>query len=157
MANTEIVIYMKKQNSFLTVLFVSSVLVACGGSEESETGLTDFQLNYGIGPVTERLDISDDLDMEMVAQGRQIFETVCIACHQLDASISGPRLRNVTENREPEFIMNFILNPGEMREKHPVGQELDEEYTINMLDMGVSREDARAIVEYLRAAARGKV
>lgn len=148
---------MNNQISLFIILFLLTMLVACGGSEENETGLTEFQLNYGIGPVTERLNIDDELDMDMVAQGRQIFDSVCVACHQLDASISGPRLRNVTENREPEFIMNFVLNPDEMREMHPVGRQLDEEYTINMLDMGVSRDNAKAILEYLRAAARGDV
>lgn len=148
---------MKSLRYLVLVVVALSWFVACGGGEEEEEGLTEFQLNYGIGPVTERLDIGDELNMDMVAQGRQVFDAICAACHQLDASISGPRLRNVTDNREPEFIMNYILNPDEMRELHPVGQELDEEYTIRMVNMGVSREDARAIVEYLRAAARGEV
>jgi mono/diheme cytochrome c family protein len=140
----------------LTVLFMMAWFSACGKSEEDADGLSEFERNYGIGPVTERLDIGD-LDMEMAQEGKRIFDTYCQACHQLDARITGPRLRNVANEREPEFIMNYILNPTENREKHPVGQKLDEEYAIQMISMGLSQEDTRKVLEYLRAAAENEI
>jgi cytochrome c len=140
----------------LTVFIFFGFMFACGNSEQQdESGLTEFQLNHGIGPVTERLDLGE-IDMDLANEGREIFESVCVACHQLDATISGPMLRNVVERREPEFIMNYIQNPAEMRERHPEGQQLDEDYTIQMVNMGTSLEDARALLEYLRAAAEGE-
>jgi len=147
---------MARLNLVIVTLFLTGFMFACGDSEQQdESGLSEFQLNHGIGPVTERMDLGE-IDMDLANEGRQIFETLCIACHQLDATISGPMLRNVAERREPEFIINYIQNPAEMRQRHPEGQRLDEDYTIQMVNMGTSLEDARALLEYLRAANEGE-
>jgi cytochrome c len=147
---------MKRSLIFFLSVSVTFLMAGCGGEEESETGLSEFELEHGIGPVTERVEIGD-LDMEMAEEGQVIFGASCAACHQMDSSLSGPALRRVTNERTPEFIMNYILNPTEMRERHPVGQELDERFNVMMTNMGVSQEDARKIVEYLRAAAEGEI
>jgi cytochrome c len=135
------------------VLFAfSAALFSCGGDQEEE-GLTEFQLEHGIGPITEKVELSD-LDMEKAERGAQIFSSICQACHQLDAVVTGPRLRNVTERREPEFILNYILNPTEMRQKHPVGQQLADSFPGEKTNLGISEQQAFEVLEYLRAAAK---
>jgi len=46
--------------------------------------------------------------------------------------------------------MNMMLNPQEMYTRHPVVKELLGQYMTQMANLGLTVEQARAIVEYLR-------
>ena len=46
--------------------------------------------------------------------------------------------------------MNMMLNPQEMYTRHPVAKELLGQYMTQMANLGLTVEQARAIVEYLR-------
>lgn len=117
---------------------------------EEADGLSEFELEHGIGPITEPVSLEEELDQKLAAQGQELFETKCESCHQMDNKLVGPPLGNILEARSPEFVMNFMLNPSEMISDHPVGQQLLEEYMVEMTYQNVSEEDARAILEYLR-------
>ncbi len=134
---------------FLILIFV---FYGCGNGE-TEDALTEFELAHGIGPITEKLELGE-LDLEKAERGQQIFQSICVACHNLDATISGPRLRNVADRREPEFILNYILNPREMSQNHPVGQELSQSYPGNKTELGLNRDEALEVLEFLRAASK---
>jgi len=54
------------------------------------------------------------------------------------------------KRRSPEFVMNMILNTDEMIEKEPIIKSLRGEYESDMVQVDVSQDEARAIVEYLR-------
>lgn len=141
----------------LSLLFYS--LQACGGEETAdrarnqpesvEAGLSAFELEHGIGPVTEPVEL-DEIDPEVVTKGRNIFEMKCEMCHNMEGRMVGPALGDVIERRNAEFIMNFILNPSGMVREHPVGQELLREYMTAMPFQNVKEDEARAIVEFLR-------
>ena len=49
--------------------------------------------------------------------------------------------------------MNMILNPREMEQKDPVAKKLLSEYNIPMPELGLSEDQARTILEYLRTTA----
>lgn len=147
-----------------TVLVIALMITitACGGDAQqssssasnqgnrtTEPQLTDFQLEHGIGPVTSVVDLGE-LNMEWVDQGRQIFEMKCEMCHTMNNRIVGPPLGDIMERRSAAFVMNMILNPQEMTNKHPEGQRLLREYMTIMPFQNVQRDEARAIVEYLR-------
>lgn len=142
------------------LLLLLFTVTACGGSENSEPSasagngndseLTQFELEHGFGPITERIDIDDEIDMDKVAKGQNIYEMKCEMCHNMGSRMVGPPLGAVTETRSPEFIMNFILNPSENVRKHPIGQALLREYLTEMPYQNVQEDEARAIVEYLR-------
>lgn len=119
-------------------------------TEEEASGLTDFEMEHGLGPITEPVSLEEEIDGELAAQGEDIFQTKCESCHQMDSRFVGPPLGNVLEARSAEFVMNFMLNPQEMIREHPVGQQLLQEYMTEMPYQNVSEEDARAILEYLR-------
>lgn len=151
--------YMKLLNASLTLSLLFFTLSACGGespdrpsgsSEPEEEGLSAFELEHGIGPITERIEMNDEPDPELLEKGRNIFEMKCEMCHNMEGRMVGPALGDITEIRSPEFIMNMILNPGGMARDHPVGQELLREYMTVMPFQNVQKEDARAIVEFLR-------
>ncbi len=148
---------------YKTVLVLTLLIMttACGGETQnnsstanqnnraSEPQLTEFQLEHGIGPVTSVVDLGE-LNMEWVEEGRQIFEMKCEMCHTMNNRIVGPPLGDIMERRSAAFVMNMILNPQEMTNKHPEGQRLLREYMTIMPFQNVQRDQARAIVEYLR-------
>ncbi|MEX2584829.1 MAG: cytochrome c [Balneolaceae bacterium] len=153
-------------------LLLSIFLISCGGSDSSsqeastssqaeqstqnQSGLSDFELEHGIGPVTEPLNLDDEIDADLAEQGRSIFAMKCEACHAMESRMVGPAQGDVTSRRSPEFIMNFILNPSGMTSEHPVGKELLQEYMTPMPFQNVSEEEARAVLEYFRQYAANK-
>jgi mono/diheme cytochrome c family protein len=123
----------------------------CGGKNEdthtaakAETSASDI----GVGPVT-KVELSA-LDPQLAKKGKAVFEQKCTACHKLDERYVGPALKGVTQRRKPEWIMNMILNPSEMLEKDPTAKELLGTYLTPMTFQDVSKEQARAILEYFR-------
>lgn len=150
--------------SLFIILFVTSVvLTSCGGDEQKSAdfsksksvnsdmtgGLSEFELENGIGPVKQKLELGQ-IDPKLVKKGEEIFNTKCVACHKLDERYVGPAQRDVIKRRTPEFIMNMMLNPQEMQEKHPVVKKLLAEYMTQMTNQNLSFDDARAVLEYFR-------
>lgn len=158
---------MKKFFAFGSILIIllvaSSVLSSCGSDEQKSAdfskakstsvdltgGLSEFELENGIGPVKQKLELGQ-IDPRLVKKGEEIFNTKCVACHKLDERYVGPAQRDVIKRRTPEFIMNMMLNPTEMQEKHPVVRQLLAEYMTQMTNQNLSFDDARAILEYFR-------
>ncbi len=149
-----------KTRIFVSLLTASLIFFSCGNNDgetdeasrsaEQEQGLTEFELEHGVGPVTERVDIDDTIDAEMATKGLNIYEMKCEMCHNMEGRMVGPALGDVLERRSPEFVMNFILNPSGMVQEHPEGQRLLQEYMTAMPYQNVKEDEARAIVEFLR-------
>jgi mono/diheme cytochrome c family protein len=144
--------------SFLSILLALLLVSACGQSDDDQTsatadqtsdnGLTAFQLEHGIGPITE--DVTLDLDdVDKIEQGRQIFDSKCAACHQMSERFVGPALGDVTDRRSNEFILNMILNPSDMARKHPEGMKMLADFMTPMPFQNVTEEEAKAILIYL--------
>ncbi len=127
--------------------FLVLVFISCSSKNE----LSDFELENGIGPVKEKLRLGD-IDQNLVKKGEEVFNTKCVACHKIETRYVGPALKDVTKRRTPEFIMNMMLNPEEMQQKHPVVKQLVAEYLTKMTNQNLSYEDARAVLEFLRNA-----
>lgn len=158
---------MKKIFSVVLITAMAFVLTfmlsSCGGDEQKTAdfsksksvntdltgGLSEFELENGIGPVKQKLELGP-IDLKLVKKGEEIFNTKCVACHKLDERYVGPEQRDVIKRRTPEFIMNMMLNPTEMQEKHPVVKKLLAEYMTQMTNQNLSFDDARAILEYFR-------
>jgi len=148
-----------KARIFLSVIAASILFFSCANNgengeanrvSEQEEELTEFELEHGIGPVTERIEMDETIDEEMVTKGRNIYEMKCEMCHNMEGRMVGPQLGDVMEHRSPEFVMNFILNPSGMVREHPEGQRLLREYMTAMPYQNVQEDEARAIVEFLR-------
>lgn len=102
----------------------------------------------GVGPV-KKVEVGP-LDAAKAKEGAAVFETKCSACHKLDERYVGPALKGVTQRRQPEWIMNMILNPEEMAHEDPTAQKLLGEHMVQMTFQNVSQDDARKILEYFR-------
>lgn len=136
------------------------LLLGCGGGggdaappappPAAADELTAFQLEHGIGPITEPMTLPAEIDHELAEEGEEIFAQKCSACHKMAEKYIGPELGTVLDRRTPAFVMNMILNPQEMIEKHPVVKQMLAETMSFMANQGLTREDARAVVEYIR-------
>jgi cytochrome c len=126
------------------------LMIGCSNSkvEKNETKNENVS-DIGIGPI-KKVEISENIDMKLVNEGKKIFELKCSACHKLEERYVGPALKGVTKRRRPEWIMNMILNPIEMTQKDPTAKQLLSEYLTQMTFQDVKENEARAILEYFR-------
>jgi mono/diheme cytochrome c family protein len=102
----------------------------------------------GIGPVAE-VDLAS-LDEDNRPNGAQLFQEKCSACHKLDEKYIGPALAGVTERRQPEWILNMILNPDVMIQQDPTAKALLAQYLAPMANQHLTREQAECILVYFR-------
>ena len=163
---------MRKLKMLITVFTFSAGVAffsACGGSgtntEDANSQVTSEQNgdaesaavdpnaksdSKGVGKFTS-VDIPATIDDAMAKKGQAIFESKCTPCHRLDGEkLVGPGLKNLTNLRTPEWIMNMITNPEEMTKKDPIAQALFEEHLIQMTFQNVSDDETREIYEYMR-------
>jgi len=120
---------------------------ATAGTDPS--GLTEFQLKNGIGPITEVVVLGAP-DHELAEKGNEIFTQKCSACHKMGEKYVGPPLGGIVDRLGPTFVMNMALNPEGMYTRHPDVKKLLGEYMTQMPNQQLTPPDARAIVEYLR-------
>lgn len=142
----------------LPILALSLIIIGCGGEkgsdasknsqESTETELTDFEMENGIGPITEVVTVNE-IDEELARKGAEVFELKCSACHKLEERYVGPALGDVLEKRTPAYVMNMILNPDEMVKKHPEAKKMLQQFMTPMPNQNITKEEARSIVEYL--------
>jgi len=128
--------------------------VASNGSStvdaSNPAGLTSFQMENGIGPITQPV-VYDSIDQSMVDRGKAIFDSKCMSCHKFGDRYVGPDLAQIIDMRSGAYIMNMILNPAEMIQKHPEARAKLAEYMTPMPFQNVSEDEARDILEYLRS------
>lgn len=106
--------------------------------------------NKGVGPITS-ITIPDEIDQTLVAEGQEIFDTYCFACHKADTKFIGPAPKGVLDRRSPEWVMNMILDPEKMTSEDPIARQLLIEYNGSpMANQGVTEPQARALLEYFR-------
>jgi len=145
---------------------ITALLYACSGRGENKSGSggetasktsdlfkednTHSALNEkGIGPITELT--LGTLDHAMAAEGKTIYNSKCTACHNPTEKLIGPPQKGVLDRRTPEWVMNMMLNPQEMLDKDPIAQKLLKEYNnVPMTPQGLTEDDARKVLEYIR-------
>jgi cytochrome c len=132
----------------------SSASSTSSASASAPGGLTPFQVEHGIGPVTSPVVVAASVDKTLASSGEKVFEQKCSACHKMTERYVGPALGDVTKRRSPAFVMNMALNPLGMVEKHPEAKKLLGEYFVAMPNQNISQDEARQVVEYLRTQAQ---
>lgn len=157
---------MNVKHLFFTIFGISTLLLGCNsnssntsGSKESrnvsqEEAITiDPNAMYesnGVGKF-KNIDIST-LDATMARQGEVVFQSKCASCHTTGKErLIGPGLKNITNIRTPEWIMNMTYNSEEMAFKDPLAKQLKKEYKLPMMiSGGITDEECRQVLEYLR-------
>jgi mono/diheme cytochrome c family protein len=151
-------------NKLFLLLLSSMLFVACGKKEKegeeynpskstTETTPADpssYDPKRGEGKFTT-VDLGANLDQAMATKGEEVAGVKCTSCHKpTDEKLVGPGWKGVTERRKPEWIMNFITNPDPMIDKDPEVQAQLEICLVRMPNQGLSDDDARNILEYMR-------
>ncbi len=90
----------------------------------------------------------------LAEKGEELFVLKCSMCHKIESRYIGPQLDDVLTKRTPEYVMNMILNPVEMTQKHPEARKLLAEYSSPMANQSLTEEETRSILEYLRTVSK---
>ena len=146
------------------MILVPFILLSCGGGgsksqieqikQQAQTTPSDpyanWKNNHGVGPV-KAFELPDGIDQELVSKGQEVYEAKCTACHKIDKKFIGPSQKGVLERRTPAWIMNMILDPEGMVQKDPMARQLLIDYNGSpMANQNLTREEARAVLEYFR-------
>jgi len=104
----------------------------------------------GVGPITS-VELGPEIDQAMAANGKEVYDQMCLACHRIGKKFIGPPPNGILERRTPEWVMNMILNPQEMVQQDPLAKDLLQEFNGSpMSNQGLTEEQARAVLEYFR-------
>lgn len=149
---------MKTINLIVAVAMLA-MFVSCGGGETKEAapGTAPESMvkeepagpDKGVGPI-KSVDIPETIDDALAATGMETFEAKCTACHKMGKRFVGPDLTGITDRREPEWIMNMILDPELMVKENEAAKALLAEYLSPMANQSLTEDEARAILEYFR-------
>ncbi len=151
--------------ALLTACFL--MLASCGDKEKKDQNATEEEVVVPAGEETaaspetydpkrgegkyDNVELSPTLDKALAAKGKDVSGVKCLSCHKTtDERLVGPGWKGVTERRQPEWIMNFITNPDPMIDKDPEVQAQLEICLVRMPNQGLSDDEARAILEYMR-------
>jgi cytochrome c551/c552 len=165
---------MKKYSLFIFLLLpivsmlgiCASILVKGGTMEEKHSNSYLYPFTFstllqsapqekdrGIGPV-KTVELGP-INKKMTDDGKSIFNTKCIICHDLDQKKVGPPLRNITKDRTPEYIMNMMVNYVQMLKEDPILKDLFRKYNnVPMTDPALNQTQARSLLEYLRSVVK---
>ncbi|WPP48666.1 PQQ-dependent sugar dehydrogenase [Catalinimonas niigatensis] len=90
-------------------------------------------------------------DPKMIAQGEQLFQENCSACHNFRQRAIGPQLSGITTETEPNWLFHFIRNAPEMIEGgNQRAVQLYEEYQTYMPPFSaLDSMEIEAIMGYL--------
>ena len=162
---------MKSTLKFAT-LIIALLVLSCGGVEEKKetstvklkkqstekkavTNITKASetvdlTSKGVGPITS-IEIHSQIDQAMVTHGKDVFDKMCTACHRVGKKFIGPAPDGIMDRRTPEWVMNMILDPEGMVKNDPLARELLIEFNGSpMANQNISKDDARALIEYFR-------
>ena len=156
---------MKTTNNLFIPIFFFLLFANCGGGssekkesiapppksmvEEEPAAPADPMDNKGVGPI-KNVELGE-IDMAMVEEGKQIYQTMCTLCHKPDQKYIGPALKGVLSRRSPEWIMNMILNPEVMVKEDPIAKQLLADFNgAPMANQNLTEEQARKVLEYFR-------
>lgn len=89
-----------------------------------------------------------------VKQGAELFNSrACVGCHAIGkqgSATTGPNLAGVTKKRSDAWLLKWIKNPDQMR-ADPIVKRLEARYPTQMPNLGLSEDDAKSLVLYLKS------
>lgn len=87
--------------------------------------------------------------------GADLFQSTCAACHTTGSDrLVGPGLKGVNDRRDREWLLSFITTPDQIiASGDSIATRLLAEYVVPMPNLGTTRAQAEAILEYIRGVA----
>ncbi len=82
--------------------------------------------------------------------GQTIFSQKCAVCHTIGkGKLIGPDLKDVTKQRDAQWIKTFISDPAKMIASDQTAKQLYQQYNLTMPTLGLSAAQIDAVVDYL--------
>ena len=124
------------------------------------THVTSWVSDYS-GPGIGTEDFSNaPLGYGKIHEGELLFGTRCAVCHRIGEGDGrdriGPNLKGISERRDPEWTLRWILEPDKVIEEgDPIVLGLLAAYNdVKMPNLGLSEEEGRMILEFLQTEDR---
>lgn len=87
----------------------------------------------------------------LAATGETLFQKKgCMVCHGFGKKITCPDLVGVSMRRTADWMEHQILHPEIMVKEDPISHELRTHYALPMTNQGLTAEEARAVIEFLK-------
>ncbi len=95
------------------------------------------------------------VDDALASQGEKVFQSRgCVTCHAFGKKIIGPDLKGVATRRTGKWMEAQILHPDKMTQQDAIAKQLLVDYKTQMTNQGLSPEEVRQVVEYLKKAGK---
>lgn len=134
------------------LLFLGTLLgvVGCGGGQTSDQGTAPTASTtspYDMGPRASEAPINEAL----AAKGAELFKIkTCSTCHGFGIRITGPDLKDVPSQRTAQWMQQQIQHPDVMTKQDPISRELLGTYAVQMPNLNITDDEARALIEFLK-------
>lgn len=144
----------------LVLALAAFSLYSCGNEgvnkDEKTVDIQDLTKNqpekHGTELKESDIQITNPLNPEWVKEGQAIYNLKCQSCHRLTGEkLVGPGWKDVTKRRQPIWIMNMATNVEMMLETDPEAQKLLEQCMVRMPNQNLDKDQARQVLEYMRA------
>ncbi|HVP15007.1 MAG TPA: cytochrome c [Terriglobales bacterium] len=91
------------------------------------------------------------VDEALAAQGAQLFTSkTCATCHGFGKKIQCPDLKPVAGQRTEKWMIAQVMHPDVMTKQDPTSIQLMKQYTLQMPNMNLTEDQAKALVEYIK-------
>jgi cytochrome c551/c552 len=141
------------RNGWLVLLGTSLVIAGCGGgggsggSASSTSTPAPPASQYDTGPRASEAPTNETL----AAKGAELFKSkTCSTCHAFGIRVTGPDLQDVAAQRSAEWIQHQIQHPDIMTKEDPISKDLYQKYVIQMPNLHITDDEARALIEYIK-------
>ena len=127
---------------------VALSLAGCGGgAKDGEGPAASATSPHDTGPRAAETPV----DEALAQQGEALFKSkTCSTCHAFGARITGPDLAGVTHRRSAEWMEQQMLHPDVMTKEDPISRELLGKYAVQMPNLMLKPEEAKALIEYAK-------
>ncbi len=151
-----------------SVLLVVLALAGCGGKKSAESQPTSApaaaspaapaaQAPFVVPPDLNTGPRAGEspVDEALAAQGASLFTSkTCATCHGFGKKIQCPDLKPVPMQRTERWMEAQIMHPDVMTKQDPTSIQLMKQYSLQMPNMNVTQDQAKALIEYIKKTAK---
>ncbi len=88
-----------------------------------------------------------------------LFSEKCLKCHTVGKGDRvGPDLKGVSERRERDWLVKFIVRPSDFLDTDPIAQQMLTQFNgVRMDDLNLRTEQAEGLIDYIDQVSKGPV
>jgi cytochrome c551/c552 len=125
-------------------------LSGCGSNAGDGAGPSGGAANESLFDTGPRAGESP-VDEALAEVGQGLFKSkTCSTCHAFGVRITGPDLKGVTQRRSAAWMEQQMLHPDVMTKQDPISRELLAKYAVQMPNLMLKPEEAKALIEFLK-------